>query len=89
MPRRKSKRSAWGALTQVDATTWRIRYWASGPDGYKRRSKTLRFALALACATCVYLRLFVQVVRGVRPDAPIRDALGTQKGPPPAMGRGA
>lgn len=46
MPRRK-KRSAWGALTQVDATTWRIRYWASGPDGYKRRSKTIRNATRL------------------------------------------
>ena len=40
MPRKK--RSAWGALTQVDATTWRIRFWASGPDGYRRRSKTIR-----------------------------------------------
>jgi hypothetical protein len=41
MPRRK-KRSAWGALTQVDDSTWRIRYWSAGPDGYKRRSKTVR-----------------------------------------------
>jgi integrase len=41
MPRRR-KRSAWGALTQVDAGTWRIRFWASGPDGYRRRSKTIR-----------------------------------------------
>lgn len=41
MPRRK-KRSAWGALTQVDDSTWRIRFWSSGPDGYKRRSKTVR-----------------------------------------------
>lgn len=41
MPRRK-KRSAWGALTQVDDSTWRIRYWSAGPDGYKRRSRTVR-----------------------------------------------
>lgn len=41
MPRRK-KRAAWASLTQVDATTWRIRYWANGPDGYRRRSKTVR-----------------------------------------------
>ena len=41
MPRRK-KRSAWGSLTQVDSSTWRIRYWSSGPDGYKRRSETVR-----------------------------------------------
>ena len=41
MPR-KTKRSAWGSLTRVDSQTWRIRYWASGPDGYKRRSKTVR-----------------------------------------------
>lgn len=38
MPRRK-KRSAWGSLTQVDAQTWRLRYWSAGPDGYRRRSK--------------------------------------------------
>lgn len=42
MARRKSKRSAWGALTQVDDSTWRIRYWSAGPDGYRRRSKTVR-----------------------------------------------
>ncbi|MBQ9648141.1 MAG: hypothetical protein IJV43_07285, partial [Oscillospiraceae bacterium] len=41
MPRRK-KRAAWGSLTQVDSTTWRLRYWSSGPDGYRRRSKTFR-----------------------------------------------
>ncbi len=38
----RKKRAAWGALTQVDAGTWRIRYWSSGPDGYRRRSKTVR-----------------------------------------------
>lgn len=43
MPRRK-KRAAWASLTQVDATTWRIRFWSNGPDGYKRRSKTIRNA---------------------------------------------
>lgn len=42
MSKRTKKRAAWGALTQVDAITWRIRYWSSGPDGYKRRSKTIR-----------------------------------------------
>ena len=46
MPRRK-KRAAWGSLTQIDSTTWRLRYWSSGPDGYKRRSKTLRNATRL------------------------------------------
>lgn len=41
MPRKK--RSAWGALTQVDGSTWRIRYWGKGADGqYRRRSKTVR-----------------------------------------------
>ena len=39
---RKTKRSAWGSLTRVDSQTWRLRYWSSGPDGYKRRSKTIR-----------------------------------------------
>lgn len=38
----RRKRSAWGSLTQVDAQTWRIRYWAEGPDGYRRRSRTVR-----------------------------------------------
>ncbi len=42
MPRRKSKRSAWGALTEVEPNVWRLRFWSSGPDGYKRRSKTVR-----------------------------------------------
>lgn len=41
MPRRK-KRSAWASIAQVDARTWRIRFWAEGPDGYRRRSKTVR-----------------------------------------------
>ncbi len=41
MPRKK-RRAAWGALTQVDESTWRLRYWATGPDGYRRRSKTIR-----------------------------------------------
>lgn len=38
----RHRRSAWGAISQVDAATWRIRYWSSGPDGYRRRSKTVR-----------------------------------------------
>lgn len=42
MPRRKKRRAAWGALTQVDESTWRLRYWSTGPDGYRRRSKTIR-----------------------------------------------
>ena len=40
--RSRKKRAAWGSLTQVDASTWRIRYWAEGPDGYRRCSKTVR-----------------------------------------------
>ena len=43
MPRRK-KRAAWASLAQVGPQTWRLRYWAEGPDGYKRRSKTIRNA---------------------------------------------
>ena len=45
MPRRK--RSAWGNLTKIDSQTWRLRYWSTGPDGYKRRSKTIRNATRL------------------------------------------
>lgn len=41
MPRR-AKRSAWASIAQVDSDRWRIRYWAEGPDGYRRRSKTIR-----------------------------------------------
>ena len=43
MPRkRKQRRSAWASLTEVQPDVWRLRYWAAGPDGYKRRSKTIR-----------------------------------------------
>ena len=45
MPLRK--RSAWGTLTRIDSSTWRLRYWSTGPDGYKRRSKTIRNASRL------------------------------------------
>ena len=41
MPRRK-RRSAWASMAEVKPGIWRIRYWAAGPDGYKRRSKTVR-----------------------------------------------
>lgn len=41
MPR-KTKRSAWGTLTRIDSQTWRLRYWSTGPDGYRRRSRTIR-----------------------------------------------
>ena len=42
--RARHKRAAWASLAQVGPQTWRIRYWAEGPDGYKRRSKTIRNA---------------------------------------------
>lgn len=41
MPRKK-RRAAWGSITQVDADRWRIRYWASTPSGYRRKSCTVR-----------------------------------------------
>ena len=41
MPRRK-RRSAWASMAEVRPGIWRIRYWAAGPDGYRRRSKTVR-----------------------------------------------
>ena len=40
MPRKK--RSAWASISRVDESTYRIRYWSSGPDGYRRRSCTVR-----------------------------------------------
>lgn len=41
--RTRNRRASWGSL-QYDAKTRtaRIRYWAEGPDGYRRRSKTIR-----------------------------------------------
>jgi len=42
MPRNK-RRDAWASITEVRAgEIYRIRYWSSGPDGYKRRSRTIR-----------------------------------------------
>ena len=42
MPR-KRMRAAWASITEVRAgEVYRLRYWASGPDGYKRRSRTIR-----------------------------------------------
>ena len=39
----RRRRAAWGSLQYDQRTrTARIRYWAEGPDGYRRRSKTLR-----------------------------------------------
>ena len=31
-----------GSITEVRRGVWRIRYWAEGPDGYRRRSETVR-----------------------------------------------
>ena len=43
MPRRKKRRSAWASITEVErGEVYRIRFWSSGPDGYKRRSETVR-----------------------------------------------
>ena len=41
MPRRKM-RSAWGSVSKVRDGVWRVRYWAEGRDGYRRRSETVR-----------------------------------------------
>lgn len=41
MPRKK-KRAAWGSVTEVSPGVWRIRFWAEGPGGYRRRSRTVR-----------------------------------------------
>jgi len=40
--RARHKRAAWASLAQVGPQTWRIRFWSEGPDGYKRRSRTVR-----------------------------------------------
>ena len=39
----RRRRASWGSLQYDPKTrTARIRYWAEGPDGYRRRSKTIR-----------------------------------------------
>ena len=39
---RRSRRAAWGSLSEVSPGVWRIRYWSEGADGYRRRSETVR-----------------------------------------------
>lgn len=39
---RKKRRDLWGSIAKVGPDTYRIRYWAGGPDGYRRRSETVR-----------------------------------------------
>lgn len=42
MPRRR-RRSAWASITEVDkGERYRIRYWAETPEGYRRKSETVR-----------------------------------------------
>lgn len=36
------RRADWGSVSRVSPGVWRIRYWADGADGYRRRSKTVR-----------------------------------------------
>lgn len=35
-------RSSWATISETSKGVYRIRYWSSGPEGYKRRSKTVR-----------------------------------------------
>lgn len=43
MGKRTRRRDAWASITEVRAgEVYRIRYWSSGPDGYRRRSETVR-----------------------------------------------
>lgn len=39
---RRKRRAAWASMSEVQPGVWRLRYWAAGPDGYKRRSRTVR-----------------------------------------------
>lgn len=34
---KRKQRADWGTITKVGANKWRLRYWANGSDGYKRR----------------------------------------------------
>lgn len=42
--RNRTRRSAWGSLTEVSPGVWRIRYWGKDPatGAYRRRSSTVR-----------------------------------------------
>ena len=41
--RSRRRRSAWGSITELDAgERYRIRYWAETPNGYRRKSETVR-----------------------------------------------
>lgn len=43
MAKRSRRRDAWASITEVRrGEVYRIRYWAEGPDGYRRRSCTVR-----------------------------------------------
>lgn len=43
MARRKKRRSAWASITELDkGQRYRIRYWAETPEGYRRKSETVR-----------------------------------------------
>lgn len=40
---RRKRRDAWASISEIrPGECYRIRYWAEGPDGYKRRSRTVR-----------------------------------------------
>lgn len=40
---RRRRRDAWASIAEIRAgEVYRIRYWAEGPDGYRRRSRTVR-----------------------------------------------
>lgn len=43
MTKRSRKRAAWASITELDAgERYRIRYWAETPQGYRRKSETVR-----------------------------------------------
>lgn len=40
---RRKRRDAWASISEIrPGEVYRIRYWAEGPDGYRRRSRTIR-----------------------------------------------
>ena len=38
----KKRRSTFGSVTRLDKNRWRLRWWADGPDGRKRRTEIVR-----------------------------------------------
>ena len=60
----KKKRSTFGSVTRLDKNRWRLRWWADGPDGRKRRTEIVRGTRREADDRLAEIRLGVGSVPG-------------------------